>query len=288
MHLPIIVHASTVLRIEGFLSNPSHAVLLSGPAGSGKRIIAFALAAELLGISFEAIAQHPYISVIAPKDGKAIPIESVRTLEHFLSRKVPSRQAVNRIVIIDQAELLSHEAQNALLKTLEEPPAGTVLILTAPSYRSLLPTIGSRVQAISVGRPHQESIETYFVAKGYPTSKVAQAFAISGGLPGLMEALLSNADHPLVPATEKARAILQSSTYERLLLVDELSKQRPLAINTLYILEQMAHIRLKSADATSSGQWQAILTNCYAARELLNTNAQAKLVLSNLMLQLSK
>lgn len=287
MQYPIVVHARTASNVETFLSNPSHALLLTGPAGSGKRLIANAIAAELLGTSLQAIAQHPYTSIIEPEDGKAIPIEAIRTLEHFLSRKVPGSRVYNRVVIIDHAELLGQEAQNALLKTLEEPPAGTVLILIALSDRSVLPTVTSRTQVIAINRPPQEACETYFKSRGHSAQKIAQTLAISGGLPSLMEALLTDADHPLVPATEMARAILQASTYGRLLLVDDLAKQRPLAIDTLYILEQMAHIRLKNADAVSAKQWQTILASCYGARELLSTNSQAKLVLSNLMLQLS-
>jgi hypothetical protein len=285
---PIVVHPTTAEYISNYLISPSHALLLTGQTGSGKRLIALSLVASLLNIKPAAVLDHPYVSIIGSDDGKAIPIEIIRTLEHFLSRKVPSQQVINRVVFIDQAELLGIEAQNALLKTLEEPPTGTILILTAPSERSILPTIKSRMQSIAIIRPSTELTREYFSNKGYAQPKVAEALAISGGLPGLMAALLSDADHPLVPATRKAREILQASTYQRLLLVDELSKQRPLAIDTLFILEQMAHIRLKTADANSSGQWQAILTHCYSARELLTGNVQSKLVLTNLMFQLSK
>ncbi|MEI9914152.1 MAG: hypothetical protein WDN66_04200 [Candidatus Saccharibacteria bacterium] len=60
-------------------------------------------------------------------DLKSISIDEVRAINDFLMLKVPVKRTINRIVIIEKAERLTLEAQNALLKNLEEPPLGTVL-----------------------------------------------------------------------------------------------------------------------------------------------------------------
>jgi DNA polymerase-3 subunit delta' len=79
----------------------------------------------------------------------SIGINQVRQLERFLSRK--AYHAKQKIVFIPQAEKLTLPAQNALLKTLEEPPAQSLLILTTPHQYLLLPTIISRCQLIKTG-----------------------------------------------------------------------------------------------------------------------------------------
>lgn len=279
----LILHPVTSRQVESFKKSPSHAVMLVGTRGSGKDTLSSNIAESIL--KAQDLESYPYKLFLASEDGKAIGIESVRELEHFLSLKVPRKADYNRVVIVQNAESLSLEAQNALLKTLEEPPEDTLIILNASYSQALLPTIRSRAQAISVKQPSKEALVDYFEQAGYSQKQIEQAYAISGGLPGLMKALLEDDAHPLLLATEKAREILKATAYERLLLVDELAKQRALAQNTIYILGQMAHVSLQSADKTTA-KWQAILKASHNATKALMTNAQPKLVLTNLVLSI--
>jgi phosphatidylinositol kinase/protein kinase (PI-3 family) len=113
---------------------------------------------------------------------------------------------------------------------------------------------------------------------------------LSGHLPGLTQALLTHEEeHPLHEATQQARTLLQSSAYERLLLVDALSKQRELCLNILSILSQMARMALmRSPDAAnkSTERWQKVLKASFEAEEQLRHNTATKLVLMRLMLEL--
>lgn len=279
----LILHPATARQLESFIRSPSHAVMLVGPVGSGKDTLASNLAQSALKVPN--LENYPYKLFLSSKEGKAIGIETVRELEHFLSLKVPRNDEYNRVVIVQNAENLSLEAQNALLKTLEEPPADTLIILNTSYSQALLPTIRSRTQSINVKQPEKNEVTKHFKQANYSQQQIEQAYAISGGLPGLMEALLQDADHPLLLATEKAREILKANTYERLLMVDELAKQRTLAQNTIYILGQMAHVSLQSADKTAA-KWQAILTASHNATKDLMANAQPKLVLTNLVLSI--
>jgi replication-associated recombination protein RarA len=280
----LVLNPVTRQQLADFTATPSHAVILVGPTGSGKNTLAIKLAEAILGLKAGSFQDHPYQIVIASEDGKAIGIEAVRELEHFLSLKVPGRSTYDRAIIIDNAQLLTTEAQNALLKTLEEPPQGTFLVLTATSDQALLPTIRSRAQSISVKRPNSDNITDYFQAKNFDNTAIKQAYAVSGGLTGLMQALLEQTDHPLIQATEKARQLLSQSAYERLLMVDELSKQRQLALDTTFILQQMAHVSLQRASGDAAKKWQAVLGASYQASEALSANAQPKLALTKLML----
>lgn len=284
----VLLHPSTSRAMDRYVQHPAHAVVLSGPTGVGKMTLSVALASKLLDISEAGFDNYPYQKIIAPIDGKAIPIESIRELQSFLSLKIPSTKPISRIIIISDANLLTTEAQNALLKTLEEPPLNTVLILTASHIESLLPTIRSRVSMLQVVAPPADELKQWFVEQGFEQSAVDKALILGGGLPGLMHALLSSEeDHPLYEATETARSILQSKTFERILLVDGLSKQKQHAANVLFIIGQMAKMALlRSKTASDELRWKRIMKASYIAADQLRRNAQPKLVLTNLMLDL--
>lgn len=282
----LLLHQLVAERTESFVAAPSHALMLVGPAGSGKRSLALAMAETLLGLSAGGFDTHPYALIISPEEtGKAIGIEAIRKLEKFTSLRVPGDSANDRVVIIEDAQSLTLEAQNALLKTLEEPPAGTVLILTADHAQSVLPTIRSRSQVITVTRPDRAAVAEYFAGQGFDEDEISRNYSISGGLPGLMRAMLDESqDHPLVEATERARRLLSQSAFERLTMVDELAKQRRLAIDVTSILQQMAHLSLQTATGAAAKKWQAVLKAAYEAGEALSNKAQPKLALTRLML----
>jgi DNA polymerase-3 subunit delta' len=274
----LVIHPTTAAALEAWKDGQHHALLLVGSRGSGKASLAGRLASELLHAD---AVEHPYVRWITPETG--LGIEAVQGIGHFLRLKVPGKEAVDRIVIIEDAHHLTGEAQNALLKTLEEPPAGTRLILTAADEQALLPTIRSRVQAVTVNRPVATDLQHYFEQQ-FNKAEVERATRISGGLPGLMHALLDNEDHPLKPAIELARELLQQSSYERLARVDELSKQKELTQDTLEVLQHMAELSLQQADGKAAQRWQHILKASYEASEALAGSGQPKLVLTELML----
>ncbi|MEK7059603.1 MAG: AAA family ATPase [Patescibacteria group bacterium] len=281
----LVLHPLTRQQLEGFVTIPSHAMLLVGRVGSGKQTVASRLAELVLELPTGSLDEYPYKLIINPDEGKTIGIEAVRQLEHFLSLRVPSK-GHNRVVIIEDSHKLTTEAQNALLKTLEEPPAGTIVIMTAAHEQSLLPTIRSRAQIIQIKKPDETAIKAHFEGHNFDIEDIKRAYAISAGLVGLMSALLEQSDHPLTEATDRARQLLSQSVYERLLSVDELAKQRELAIDVTAILQQMAHISLQTATGKPAAKWQAVLTASYQCSQDLASSAQPKLALTRLMLNL--
>ena len=281
----LLIHPITKRSIDGIIKSPPHALLLVGPSGTGKVSLAVNIAEQILGLESTKLDDYAYSLHIRPEDGKAISIDSVRQLERFLSLKVPRNNVYNRSIIIEDADTLTHEAQNALLKTLEEPPQSTIVILTASHLEGLLPTIISRVQAISVQKPIKNDLNVLY-GEDFSQSEIDKAYAVSAGLPGLMHAVLSDEDHPLKNATDQARSILSMNTYQRLLKVDELAKDKALATDIIYILQQMAHISLQSAKGDAARKWQKIQLASHNASEALRASGQPKLVLTNLMLQL--
>jgi DNA polymerase-3 subunit delta' len=224
----LLVHQRTQAQIENFLAQPAHALLLTGATGSGKYTLAKAIAANLLKLDdphrFEA---YPYYWELKAPDGKQeISIDAVREMIEKLRLKAPGRAALRRIVVIEGAQNLSQEAQNALLKTLEEPNPDSAFILTSPSARAIAPTIVSRAQGIIVYPITLSSALTYY-KQMHNKDNVASNWLLSAGAAGLLDSLLKDdVNHPLKDGVNNFKKFLSSDTYERLLYCDSLSRDK--------------------------------------------------------------
>src|SRR5262249_7849709 len=154
--------------------------------------------------------------------GNSISIDAVCELIRFTKLKIASGSSrKQRLIIIDDAGTMTVEAQNALLKLLEEPPEDMVFLLNVAILASLLPTVRSRSLAISIKQPARADLEKYFAAKGFGPKQMQSAYLMSGGLPGLMDALLKDdANHPLMQAASQARELLRAKTFGRLCAID--------------------------------------------------------------------
>ncbi len=290
----LVLNSTTTADLDQFIRRPAHAAMIIGAEGMGKMAISRSIAYRLLGLANDAaLERYPYFRIIAPT-GQSISIEAIRELLGFTKLRIAEQQSkTKRLVIIDEAHSMTIEAQNALLKLLEEPPEGTLFLLNVSYVQGLLPTIRSRSQQLRIRQPNRADLEEYFTTQGKAAQQVHSAFLMSGGLPGLMHALLSDSEsHPLLKAVEQARGLLRASTFERLALVDALAKQRPDCIRLLFVLQQMAHAAItqsseKNGSTQSVAQWHKVLAAAYEAQNALQENAQAKLVLTNLMLNLS-
>ncbi|HVM77293.1 MAG TPA: AAA family ATPase [Candidatus Paceibacterota bacterium] len=179
-----------------------HGYILCGPTMVGKRAFAERLANRIETGTFEAIAENAILQDMmlidlasmkqrddSTKD--SIGIEAIREIKNFLWQK-PSRSP-RRTLIIDEAELLTTEAQNALLKITEEPPASSLLILIASDVESILPTIASRLPKIYFGTVSEKAIEAWLVGEhNLAKTKAAPLAKKSLGKPGLAYRLLTD------------------------------------------------------------------------------------------------
>jgi hypothetical protein len=282
----LALHPGTRLQLENFTAAPSHAVLLAGPSGIGKLALAQALGAGVLDL--RELANYPYSLAIGPQDG-TISVEQIRTLRQFVRLKTIGERTIRRLAIIEQADAMTFEAQNALLKLLEEPPADTLFVLTASRPSALLPTVLSRVQQIVLHAPIEDDLKKLHTAVGDDDWR--QAYLLGGGLPGLVHALLSKDEpHPLTGQINLAKNMLAKGPFDRLIAVDGLSKQKDAVQNLLTALARIAEAGLDAAavqgSTTKIKRWHQLRKEVIAAQDALKKNANAKLVLSNLLLHL--
>jgi replication-associated recombination protein RarA len=284
----LLLHDTARAHLEQFFAAPAHAVLLSGPKGIGKSQIAALLAAELLAVSRDSLNNAAYYKHLAPKDG-SISIELIRGLIGFFRLKVPGNKTVQRVAVIEDADNMGHEAQNALLKILEEPPVDSVLILTSSQEGRLLATIRSRTTLLKLPAPTTTSIQTYFEKAGYDKPAVQSAVLRSGTNIAEAYTILNGANDDQNSSIALVKQVLAGTGYDRLLLVDGLSKQKEQARAFVDDLASVATASLEAAarkNAASASRWQDVLQAAHTAQEAFEQNGNAKLVLSELMLSL--
>lgn len=284
----LVIHPHTAKLLGAFTAQPAHATLLLGAAGMGKGTIALRASSHFLATKPEKLTNTVGFRHITPDDKRTISIESIRNLQQFVRLRTTGKAAVRRVILIENAERMTTEAQNAFLKLLEEPPADTVIILTASTVQGMLPTIRSRVQTLTITAPQKEALIAYF--KDKPTTHVTQAYFLSGGLPGLMSALLDgDTSHPLVESVAEAKQLLQLPIFERLVRIEGLAKQKDMAITLCEALARIAQAGLEQAadkgDQKRLKQWHKIVSESYKARLSFEQNANTKLILTNLLLQ---
>ena len=283
--MEILLSPSTRKSVDGFIATPSHAIGIFADQGSGKYTVADYLARNILQLGDQ--QQIAEIHIVRPNDKGSIPIENIRGIAGFLKLKSISNKTIARVVIIEDAHTLSGEAQNALLKTLEEPPRDTVIILTATSPSQLLATIASRIKPINL-RPVNKATTIDFYQTEYAAKDIEKAWMISDGKPGLMSALLNNQEHALLPYIESAKQILTGKKYDRLLMVDTLSKQDLYQLFTGLLIVSTAAFKqaVNRENKQQIQRWHDIREQSYQARKSLRNNPNSKLLLTDLMLSL--
>ena len=220
---PAAVAAVTAMLAGGM----PHALLLAGPAGVGKSTLAEDIAAGLLCRTEDPgrrpcrdcracralqHGNHPDVHRLVPTGaGLVIPIggreeRGVRDLVRELS--LQPVEGGMRVAIVTGADRMTEDAQSAFLKTLEEPPARTVLILTAADEERLLPTIRSRCVRLRLGPVARPDVEQILVEAGLVDAPLAARLArLSAGRPGDAVAL-ARAPESLAIRGEIARTLL--------------------------------------------------------------------------------
>jgi len=287
-----VLNQATAARLEQLTASRPHAIGIYAPVGAGKSLVARLLASRLLDIEPSKLDAYPYFYTIEPEPKKeAASTETVRALLGRMTRTVPGSHETRRIVLVERADkVLRPESQNILLKFIEEPPADTIVLLTYANATSLLPTVRSRLQSVPLVAPTRDQLVEHFVARGYKSVDIARAHGLSGGLPGMMEALLAKSEeHPLYRAVTLAKEVLAADTFQRLTMVDTLAKED--LEKLFFAFRQIARASLTAASQKQQSdaaikRWTHILSQADHAEELRAGHVQTKLLLTNFMLQL--
>jgi replication-associated recombination protein RarA len=285
----LVLHPSTQVAVDRYLARPAQSILITGAAGSGLSTLGQNIAASLLGISAEKLREHPYARIITPEDDK-ISITKIRDLQQFVSLQVPSPNPIGRAILIDDAHAMTREAQNALLKLLEEPPKQTVILLVSRHPQHLLPTIVSRVQQLRVAMPGESEVLEYIESRGYDRVRASQLLLATNQNVAETIRMLESGSEGSDKVIQLVKQALSAEPFERLIMIDRDLKEKSVArafVNTLCTVASSSTYRVANrGDATALRRWRSILAASDAAAQLLARNGNQKIVLTELMLAL--
>ncbi|BCS34741.1 DNA polymerase III subunit delta' [Luteitalea sp. TBR-22] len=247
----ILGHAqprALLLRAVASRSVPQ-SLLFDGPEGIGKRTTALALAAAINcqqpGIDGDACgtcssckriarAQHPDIVSLVPNEKGTITVEMARdVIGQATYRPFEARR---RVVVIDEADALLPPAQNALLKTLEEPPPSSMFVLVSARPDSLLETVRSRCPRVRFGRLGAADLAEVLVRHCGVARAESAGLAAMGD--GSVARALAQETGELVEARAAALSLLQGVA------------GRPPAASRLRLAQQLAEVPKKKGAGT--------------------------------------
>ena len=194
-----------------------HALLFVGPSGTGKRTAASLLARAMLcrgqekpcgvcpACKMVLNGTHPDVRVFAPEK-RSLGIDTIRALIDYLALK-PYEGGLH-IAIVESAERMTPNAQNALLRTLESPPGDAVIFLLSENTSALLPTILSRCQSVRFNGLAPADCSRALRARGFAPARADILAELSQGSVG--RSLEIDADEGYFPLREKVFRALQT------------------------------------------------------------------------------
>lgn len=173
---------------EGTLS---HAHLFVGEDGIGKSLLAREFAVRILGKS----EVKPYVDILEFRSGKnkkSIGVDEIRNIIEEISKK--PYESDKKIIIIYEGDTITVQAQNAFLKTVEEPPAGVYIFILCENSEMILDTIKSRCQIHKLNALNSKDMAEFLRAR-YPElggDEFQTAISFSDGIPGRAEKFLGD------------------------------------------------------------------------------------------------
>ncbi len=317
--------ASRTLRDAVRDEKINHAYLLSGPKGVGKSALARAFAQSLCCASSVdgdrsrpcsacrvcrnvARGVHPDVEcfdletqarlVDKGASTTSLNIDTVRRLRS--SSALFPLEAGRRVILVDDAETMLEPAQQALLKTLEEPPSAVTILLLSDDAEALLETVRSRCQEVRVRPVAEAAVERALAERGVDEAEAAEIAALSRGAPGWAIAAASDARLVQTRKAERdaAHTWLMAEKYDRLVtafkLGEQFGKRRGEVIGIVLAAAQLLRERMIRAASTGSTdavtQVSALALSRAAAAALrcladLDANVRPRLALEAMVVQ---
>lgn len=272
----IIGHAAQLQLLEAALLRPAPGYLLTGPRHLGKRTIAERLAVAFLGLKGNALPDvHPDLVRLVPEEGKVqVSVERVRDARVRLSER--PLVAPRLVCFIPELERLNEEGMNALLKVLEEPPAGAVFVCVAESLSRIPATIKSRLVILPFSSVSRHDMEH----AGINASRIGS----SRGRPGLaIEPVEQDFNAP-------KKFFAAKTTGERLSIIEALAKVCDSSDNTLDAWNEALDVWAECVRVSLISQpVEAYVTGCgiTAARGMVGSALSPRLALDAVALRLA-
>ena len=218
----IVGHAKHVSDLTKLVARGrlSHSYIFWGPERIGKRTVAHAFGNFLENGKFEKIREGGILKdavLVSPDAERKIGIDAIRELQYFLWQKPV--ESPRRLAIIDHGERLTPQAQDALLKIAENPPASSLLILVVTNPERITQTLASRFQALYFARVPEPETSAWLESQGVPPKKAKEASSESLGAPGRAYAYVN--DPSFIKQEKEIQKLFASSRASRSAAIKE-------------------------------------------------------------------
>lgn len=274
--------------------NFAHAYLFAGDPHLGKKAIAKRFIAEILDLEDqEKIGAHPDVKIVEGE--KLVTIDQMRELKHHLT--LTPYSASYKIAFLPCAEKMNRPAANSFLKLLEEPAGQTILILIAPSVKTLLPTLVSRCQIFKFYRVALGEIESFLKSAGASPEQARVLAYLSEGRPGLAWTYFQNPKE-VEKKIDYVRNLIQlksDSLARRFIFAEKVSRDGKVLAEMLREWLAFYHdlilAKNNCLDLVSNPDFApeiAKTSQAYAGREVLSLAQTTQTILKNLKFNINK
>lgn len=282
MQLSEVMSSVSFSQIEAYFKNPRHAVLLTAPKGYDMQGIVKKLTEILPGYAKERLFE------VLPNEKGSIGIDEVRTIKKSVELKSYSPQD-HVYVAIYNVSTMTDEAQNALLKALEEPNNNVHFILTTTSTGGIFDTILSRVELLHVSKPSKQMIVNSFKSLGYTETSIEEAYRFADGIPDTVLGILNQPEkNAYTDTAAMCKQFLVSSPYERLRIIESYTSDRLLLMSFLDTLLTLikASILALPQYSPKKDAWRRRCSETLELKDMLQSNVSVKLVATALAINL--
>ena len=272
-----IINPSSEKALLSFIKELPQSLLVTGENGVGLSTISHYIAEQL---------KITPTTILPEKDEKIDLDKGVISVDIMrrLYDETRTKTIGNRIIIIDYAERMTHQSQNAFLKLLEEPNEGVYFILVSHSVAKLLPTILSRVEKLEIqpitGEQSKELLDTLKIDD---KQKRAQLLFMATGRSAELIRLCNNEEYfnKRSAMIRDARELLQGSLYQKLLLAQKYKDNR---IDVLNLLLDAANILKMSIISNPQPEMLGRIDNLLAAYQRVEANGNIRLALAHMVI----
>lgn len=228
---------------------------------------------------------NPLIIVSEPEKS-SLGIDAVRALQHSFSLKSTSG-VVWRIAVIKNADILTTDAQNALLKLMEELPNRTLLLLVCKHAEDLLPTVKSRSFKLAVLPITKDQAIEYATTRNIPADTASTLYTLAEGKWSLFQSLIVDKEHVLHSHIKLIKKFVSASVFERQQILKEVSKTDSASNDFMSLLELTVKAAMHNAvNDVQLRAWKERLRIVLHAKKQMQERVSPKLVLLSLSIQL--
>lgn len=270
-----VIHPASEKRLNSTVKNMPQSMLLSGEKRVGLTTIAKHIAS---------LRKVMPIIILPEKDEKIDIDKGVISVDIMrrLYDETRTKTAVERIIIIDYAERMTTQAQNAFLKLLEEPGDGVYFILVSNTASKLLPTIVSRTENLDIKPINDDQSNEMLDKLGVKDkTKRSQILFMASGLPAELTDLAGDNDYfeKRSAMMRDARELLSGNLYQKLIIAQKYKDDRATA---LQLLSDASNILKKSIFAKPQPDTVAYVDKLLKAYQRIEANGNIRLCLASM------